>query len=388
MFLLFLKRSFMKRLPKTSSCIVVLALSTALVFYALNVRQYGAKDVERTLRQMGPNLLVLPGQHFPSKSGQARFLDEIRMRSVMSELRSKGASLSAPFLYHAGSVSGKAVMAAGVELGELKHIYPYMQAQNQEENNDAATAPDAAWVGARAAKILGIKYRRPFTLSFIQNGAKISMRLNPRVIFSTGESEDDHIFVSLPLLQKILHFDGKISLVAATLPAGNSFENLPQSLERKLHHDVQVKLAYALAKTQVSFIRSVSSFLWVVAWILLMLSGCNVTAIFMAVFYERMQEMALLKTLGAGRAHLFLFFFMESLLIGALGGIFGVLLGAVTLNIVFHQIFGSAFFSAEGRSVLPFALSFLCALFVTTAATLLPLLKVLKVSPTVVLKGE
>lgn len=387
-FLLFLKRSFMKRLPKTSSCIVVLALSTALVFYALNVHQYGAMDVERTLRQMGPNVLVFPKEDRSEKSGGMRFLDESRMRAVMSELHSHGASLSVPFLYHAGKVSGKAVVAAGVELGKLKRIYPYMQLQYREENAGTTSAPDAAWVGARAAKILGIKRHQPFLLSFVRDGKKISMRLNTQVIFSTGESEDDRIFVSLQSLQETLHLEGKISLVTATLPAGSSFEIIPQTIEKKLAYTVQVKLAYALAKTQASFVQSVSSFLWVVAWILLVLSGCNVTAIFMAIFYERMQEMALLKTLGAGRAHLFLFFFAESLLIGSLGGIFGVFLGAVTLNIVFRQIFGAALFSAGGQSWTPFLISFLCALLSTTAATFLPLLKVLKVSPTVVLKGE
>lgn len=394
-FFIFLKRSFIKRLPKTLSCIVVLAFSTALVFYALNIQHYGTKNVEQTLRRLGPNLLVLPNKNNKEPVYEASYFNAKQVRSVVNELRVQGAASVVSFLYHVGKLKGQSVVVVGVSIKDLQRSFPYMQIQPRMDVSvkSADSARAAAWIGTRAAGILGIKTGQPLTVLFTSKGGKVSTVLLPHVIFSTGESEDDRIFVELSWLQKTIHLDGKVSLVAATILQHGQIlsasENIiQQSIEHNLHGAAQVKLVYALAKTQASFVQSVSSFLWVVAWILLILSGCNVMATFMAIFYERMQEMALLKTLGAGRSHLFVFFFAESLLTGVTGGILGVFLGAFSLQFVFEQVFGVSVSAAGALHFQSFAFSFMSAIFITIISTFLPLLRVMKVSPTVALKGE
>lgn len=380
----------MKRLPKTFSCIVALAFSTALVFYALNIQGYGTKNVEQTLRRLGPNLLVLPKKNNKGPVYEASYFNAKQVRSVLNELRVQGASSAVSFLYHVGKLKGQSVVVAGVSMKDLQRSFPYMQIQ---QRIDAESARETAWIGTRAARILGVKTGQPMTVVFTRKGGKVSTVLEPQVIFSTGESEDDKIFVDLSWLQKTLHLDGKVSLIAATiLQHGQIFsasaDIIQQSIQHHLHGAAQVKLVYALAKTQASFVQSVSSFLWVVAWILLILSGCNVMATFMAVFYERMQEMALLKTLGASRRHLFVFFFAESFLTGVTGGILGLFLGVFSLQFVFEQVFGASVFAAGALQFQSFAFSFMSAIFITIVSTFLPLLRVMKVSPTVALKGE
>ena len=111
-------------------------------------------------------------------------------------------------------------------------------------------------------------------------------------------------------------------------------------------------------------------------------------ATFMAIFYERMQEMALLKTLGASRSHLFVFFLAESFLTGVTGGILGIFLGAFSLQFVFKQVFGVSVSAARALQFQSFAFSFMSAIFITIVSTFLPLIRVMKVSPTVALKGE
>lgn len=385
-FLRFLSSSVMKRLPKTLSCILVLSLSSTLVFYALNFQRYGSKDVEKKLRGIGPNMLVLPGQTgFP-------YLDKEHVRIILRALQLNGAVNSSAFLYKIGSVEEKQVVVSGAELSRMKNIFPYMREESKwlrpRQNSKKSTS--VAWVGSRAADVLSLRAGEPFTLEFTEDGKKISRRFVPEIVFATGDAEEDKIFVELKTLQDILRADGNVSLIAASLPSSASLfpEDFKKGIENKLQGIVQVKLLHAIAQTQVSFVQSVSRFLWVVSWILLILTAMGISSTFMSVVYERMQEMALLKTLGAGRKDLLVFFLTESALIGAAGGALGLALGIGSLSFVFKRVLEMPVAVVDAGLFGTMAVSFLCAVCVTILGSVFPLLKVVRISPTAALKGE
>lgn len=382
----FLMRSMVKRLPKTLSCMMVLSLSTTLVFYALSFQRFGSKDVEKQLRDIGPNMLVLPGQT------SSPYLDRQQVRRVMRELKVNGAAQPAAFLYKIGSVEGKQVVVAGVDLSRMKIIFPYLREVETWSGSkaDLAQKHAVAWMGTRAADVLGARPGRPFTLTFIENGKRISRQFTPEGSFATGDTEDDKIFVDINTLQNILHMDGKVSLVAASLPSAVSLfpEDFKKVIENKMKGHVQVRFLHALSGTQASFVQSVSRFLWIVSWILLLLTAMGISATFMSIVYERMQEMALLKTLGAGQTHLLVFFLTESVMLGAAGGFAGLFLGIGSLSFVFRQLLEMPVSILDAGILRALFISFFCAIAVTVLGSALPLLKVVSVSPAAALKGE
>ncbi len=376
----------MKRLPKTLSCMCVLSLSTVLVFYALSMERYGSKDVEQKLRNMGPNFLVLPALN------ASRYIDAERAGALLKELQAQGAVRPYAVLYKIGSVEQTPVVVSGVKLSEMHSLFPYMRIHSQGGGLSGKNSGVAgsAWVGIHAADMLGVREGSPFKIAFTENGKKILRSFTAHVIFMTGDAEEDKIFVELNALQKSLGLHGKVSMIAASLPSSVSLfpQDFKNVIESKMNGRVQVKLLHALAKTQVSFVQSVSRFLRLVAWMLLLLSGLGIMATFMSIVYERMQEMALLKTLGASRKHLFVFFFTESAAIGAAGGALGIFIGLSSVSFVFRSLFETPVMLLDAGILRALFISFLCAILITVFGSILPLLKVLKVPPTLVLKGE
>lgn len=385
-FMRFLWRSVVKRLPKTLSCMCVLSLSTVIVFYALSIERYGSRDVEQKLRDMGPNFLVLPTQN------TSPHMDEELAVKIQKELEVQGAVRPFAVLYKIGKVAQTSVVISGVKLSGLKSLFPYMRIHSQEDSLSfkKSNIADAAWVGSHAADMLGVRAGKPFKAEFMENGKKIVRSFKTQVVFTTGDAEDDKIFVELNVLQESLGLHGKVSMIAASLPTSVSLfpQDFQKVLENKMNGRARVKLLRAIAKTQVSFVQSVSRFLWLVAWMLLLLSGLGIMATFMSIVYERLQEMALLKTLGASRKHLFVFFFMESALIGAAGGALGLFIGLSSLSFVFRSLFETPVMLLDAGILRALFVSFFCAILITVLGSILPLLKVMKVPPTLVLKGE
>lgn len=366
----FLKRSIVLRFPRMGFSIFALSLATAFVYCALAVQKIGTEDIENQLRTLGPNLFILPDD-------KTAFLSESQIRKIQAQLSdsASGHIETIPVLYQIGRVKGNPVVAAGVPMQKLKRVYPYVKVLWREDRKEPS-----AWVGEKAFKHLGFSKDRSFKITF--NAFAVS--LFPGAIFVTGEAEDSQIFVDMDVLQKAPGLEGKYSLLAVSIPA--SAMDVVNALQKQAN--IQVKLLTAVTSGQQAFAKKVSSFLWVVAGILLLLSGCSLLATFLSLFLERLSEVALMKTLGAKKKELMLMFLLESALTGVFSGIIGIIVGIQCFNLIASQLFSGHVSSISFTAMIPALLSFSSAVCVALTASFIPLRASLEVPASVVLKGE
>ena len=103
-----------------------------------------------------------------------------------------------------------------------------------------------------------------------------------------------------------------------------------------------------------------------------------------AVVTERRREIGLRKAIGASDASLIKEFMGESVLLGAIGGILGAIIGFVFAQVVSVNVFGS---SISFRPLLAI-ITIIVSILITALTCVLPIRSTTKVDPALVLKGE
>ena len=244
---------------------------------------------------------------------------------------------------------------------------------------NAATAREpVAVLGSGAAERLGID--RVYPGERIWAGGQwlyVAGILRPAVLVSAIDSS---VLVGYPAAQKYLGFDGHPStiylraqnervtavddLLAATANPGNPGQvNVSQPSA--------VLVAQAEAKSALNGL-----FLGLGA-VALLVGAVGVANIMIISVLERRSEIGLRRALGATRGHIRIQFLSEAVLLGLLGGVVGVALGAASTAVYAH--------SKQWATVIPtvaWAGGFAASLAIGAAAGLMPALRAARLSPT------
>ena len=139
-------------------------------------------------------------------------------------------------------------------------------------------------------------------------------------------------------------------------------------------------------------------------WLLLislLVCGVGITNSMLIAVAERYKEIGTMKTLGALDKHILVFFLLESLIIGTLGGIGGYITGIIAAMIYGAVQYGNFAFIAKamGEPLITFSLSIpsvltlfvisvILAIFLTIIAALYPAYYAAKLSPAEALRYE
>ena len=139
-------------------------------------------------------------------------------------------------------------------------------------------------------------------------------------------SPDSSIFVSLPEAESLLNtYSYNVVLVQATntttAPAVDTL------LTTIYGSDAEILSVQALAATVSSVIGSISLLLGSIAGISLIVAGISILSIMMVSVTERTREIGILKSIGFKNGEVLTLFLAEAVVIGLVGGIFGVALG-------------------------------------------------------------
>ena len=226
-----------------------------------------------------------------------------------------------------------------------------------------------------------------------------------RGVLETGEAEDEQVLAPLATVQRLGGLEGKVRRVevsALTKPedsfARSDLGRLsPEELDRwyctpyassiayqiqQAIPEAQVKPIYPIADAEGRILNRVSILMGVLALAALITAGLAVASMTLATTLERRAEIGLFKSLGATDARVAALLLLEAGALGLVGGIAGYLLGSVLAWRVALAVFGVPI--SVHLVMLPVCLAL--ALGVTLAGSALPLGRVLKVSPAIVLR--
>ncbi len=230
-------------------------------------------------------------------------------------------------------------------------------------------------------------------------------RFTIRGILESGGPEEDQLFAPLAAVQKLAGLEGKIRRVevsALTKPEdafaradvtklnGEEFDRwycTPYASSiayqiRQVMPAAEAKPVYQVADTEGKIMDRVGILMWALVVAALATAALAVASMMLANVLERRAEIGLFKSLGATDARVVTLFMLEALVIGLAGGVAGYLGGTVLARTLAATVFGAP--SGVHWVILPAALA--VALLVALAGSALPLARVLKFSPAVVLR--
>jgi putative ABC transport system permease protein len=363
----FLLRSLNMRGPAFLLAFLAITVGATVTATVLNLKAGLQEKMSRELRAYGPNLLIV--------SRAAAMLEEQALDAVPGALGSQVNLV--PVLIAGGTAAGHAATIVGVDFESLRRLYPGWRI---EPAPPAPSAGPGCILGAALARRAG---KRPGEQVDIRTGTRPAT-LPIAGVLSTGEAEDEQVFVPLAYLQDLLDRPGWISFAALSIDGGApEVERAGAAIERALPR-AQARPLRAIAMAQGAILERLDRMMLLLTLVILVLSGLCLVTTLMSMVVERESEIGLARAIGAGDGAIFRMFLGEVGLLGVLGAFAGLLLGAGVTRLIGRGLFGAAI---EPRlSVVPVVLGL--SMVICLIAVYVPLRRALAIQPAAALRGD
>lgn len=412
MFHRILARSILKRKGKIAIAVVAVmmgaSVTTALLTVSLDVND----KMNYEFRKFGANLLVLPqsdtisvgiGQFGFGAVTEQKYINQSDLYKIKTIYWANNVLGYAPFLYQAvtlehGEATSVAILTGtwfekDTVLADGTVFRTGARTINswwEVEGDWVADADDSrdAMIGVNIAERLGlgmgdtVKARYSERLDDIGNATTIELRVVGTV--STGDSEDDQVFVGLDVAQNLVGKTGKVHTVqVSALCTECPVDEFAAEIEEKIPY-VDAKTVKQLANAEMSLLSKIENMMLLVSSVALSASALGVATTMTASVVERRKEIGLMKSMGAENGRIASLFLAEAGIMGTIGGILGYVVGLVLAYFIGQSVFGSQV--APSLFVLPVAMGI--GVGVALLASLLPVRRATKVEPAVVLRGD
>ncbi len=342
----------------------------------LNLQLDAERKFTQEFRTLGANVLVAP----PRAGGSAGLEPPLMGQSVLEPIaaaRTERVVAAAPYLYIVASVGNRGVIVSGTWLDEVRRMASWWAVEG--EWIAARDDLDRCLVGRHAARQLGASPGRTIELRY---GGR-SRRLRVAGIVDAGGTEDNQIFVNLPVAQELSGMQGRIGLVQLSV-RGSPAEIL--GFTARLMHllpGLQVRPLRQLAEAEGQLLGRVRLLILSTVVLILGLTALSVLSTMTALALERRQDVGLMKALGGSTRRVVRLFLAEVSLLGAAGGLLGYLGGLLLGSFIGRSVFDTPI--AWRPEVLPLTVALMVAVAMVGA---LPLRLLGRVPPAVILRGD
>ncbi len=384
------------------------AVSASLVAISLDVQG----KVSRELRSFGANITIEPKvEGLAGLAGQRRFLSEEDIPKAKTIFWRHNIIGLTPFLEleallevaHSGATSKRKVMGAWFDHsimlpGEsepfdagVSSVMPWW------EVSGSAPGEGEALVGVSLAQELGIKSGD--TVRLMGRDLRVSGTL------STGGAEDGLLVLNLNELQSLSGNEGALTRVmvsALTTPMDEFAYKDPDTMSKveyekwyctgyvtsiakqleEVFGGSRVKPIWRVAETEGRVLERLTVLVYLLTLAALVAAALGMSTTLAASVLRRLDEIALMKAVGADRMGISIIFLAETFIIGLAGGLVGYLISLAAAHYIGVEVFGSAL---DQKGILLPA-SILSALGISSLAAWLPIRRALMVKPAVVLK--
>jgi putative ABC transport system permease protein len=378
LFLRFVAQSIRRAPRRKAMAIAAVALGSAVATAMVGAMLDVGDRVNRELRSLGANLLVIPkSASLPVDIGGIRyqpaakdeFIPEAAVPKIKSIFWSLNITALAPSLYAQTKIDGRDVPVEGVwfrrELRAPDGTYSAagLRALNRTWQIQGRWIDDRQPDDRATECILG----EALALSLaLQPGSTVKLLDEPfKVvgILSTGAQEDDRAFVRLEVLERLTRRSGQVDAIevgALTKPedafARKDFSKMkPAEYDRwyctpyisSIAHQIDEVLPMAVAHpirrvadNEGQVLNKVRGLMVLIALAALATAALTVWSVMATTVLERRYEIAIMQATGASRAMIATLFGAEVALQGSLGGLIGAMAGAQLSGAVSQTVFG------------------------------------------------
>jgi putative ABC transport system permease protein len=410
MLLVLLRQSFANQKRAMAVMVASVAMGTAISASLITISLDITGKVARELRSFGANVVIEPRvEGFADIAGERRYLrveDLPRAKTIFWRHNILGL---APFLdaeveLQAGGTR-RTVPAIGTWIDRRLPL-PGEQAEFQ-----VGTVTVLPWWEVRGAPPEGGSVLLGESLA-----ADLGLHAGDTVLvggrsyavsgtLATGEGEDRSVIFGLEELQRIVGREGAVSrvLVSALTTPMDAFAykdpttmtkaeyekwyctGYVTSISKQLEEVFQggrAKPIWKVAASEGTVLGRMSVLVYLLTAATLVAAAIGMSTTMAASILRRLEEIGLMKALGADRMRIVGIFLVEALVIGLAGGLIGYLFSLGVSDWIGMRVFSTAI---EDRGMLLPA-SLLSALGIAVAGSLLPIRRALNVQPAVVLK--
>ena len=278
------------------------------------------------------------------------------------------------------------VVAVGAEPATMANVMRYrLTGQPLPESGALPSGKLPAVVGARLARRASFAPTGPpWLIAVIVGGRRADAEVT--AVLTTGESEDDQIFVPIPALEALTGLSGRRSALLVQVPGRpEAVAHIVSALQARARSvGIDAKVLRRIAATGAAALAKIRGLLAILSLVVVAASLLSAGTVLMEQAIERRGEVGLMKSLGATNREVASLVLVEAGLLGLSGGVAGSLGGVAIADLLERVVFGSPL--TLPAFVPPLAV--LLGLLLTGAAVALPLRASLAVLPAVALRED
>jgi putative ABC transport system permease protein len=401
-------RSIFNQKKAASVMVLSVAVGTAVAASLLALSFDISTKISRELRSFGANIVVQPRiAGIAGMSGQQRYLRESDIPKAKIIFWKHNILGIAPQLLARDEGTGVTVLGTWYERtilvpGEKAGFRTGAAAVMPWWSIDGAwpSVPDELLAGAGLAQRKGIGAGDQVIVS--------GQRLRISGIVTTGGKEDEMLVGELATVQRLFGLAGKVSRVfvsALTTPMDEFAYKDPAGMtpkeyekwyctgyvtsiakqleEEKIFAGATARPIWPVAETEGRVLNRLQLLITLLTAVSLAAAALGIATTMIMSLLKRTEEVALMKGLGANTAQTVTVFLSQALLIGLAGGLMGYLLSLLIAGYLGVQVFGTAFH--QKGILLPISLG--VAEVICLLGAYLPIRRVLRIRPAIVLKG-
>jgi len=314
-----------RRKARMAFLTIGLAVGIATMVTLVTLTSSMSSDIGRKMDEFGANILITPqsndlamsygGISLGGVTFDQREIREADLNRIFSIKNRKNIAAVSPKVLGGVRVQGKPVLLVGVDFAEELKMKQWWKVFGSEPKHDHELL-----LGSQTASILNVM---PGDSLQIQGETfKVS-----GVLDQTGSQDDSLIFAPLAKVQRLLHKEGKITLVEVAAlcsgcPIGDMVNQLAELLPEAKVTAIQQVVAARL-KTLDQFRR----FSYAMAFVVIFIGSLIVFVTMMGSVNERTTEIGVFRAIGFRKTHIMRIILLEAALVSLLAGVVGYAVG-------------------------------------------------------------
>ena len=356
--------------------LIAVVAGAAVCSALVNLHLDAERKLTREFRTLGANVVISPARA-AGGSDAAELMDAATLEKI-SSLRTPDVVAAAPYLYVvARAADSRSLILAGTWLDEVRRMSSWWTVEGEwiSSRDDLARC----LVGRAVAKQFNLAPGRELSLNY----AGRSVRLIVAGVVNAGGTEDNQVFVNLPVAQQLAGLDGRIGVVQMSVTGSAAQIERVTSLLSSALPGLDVRPIRQIADAEGQLLSRIRVLIFATVVLILALTALCVLATMAALAMERRRDVGLMKALGGEMSRVVRLFLTEAAILGVVGGFFGWIGGVLLSGWIGRSVFGSAI--SPRLDVLPLTVALM---FGVALAGALPLRLLGKVRPAVILRGE
>lgn len=373
MYLKMITSSLVRRRSRMLVALLAIAIGSTVLSGLLTIYYDIPRQMGTVFRSYGANLIFLPAE------SEAKIMEE-QIGAIKQAIDPDKLVGFAPYIYQSAKVNEQPYMIAATDLESAKSNSPYWLVRGNWPHNKKEVL-----IGHEISRNIELSVGDTFIVNTPKSNGDVTVtECTVSGIVTTGGVEEEFIFMSLEDIKGIIGYDDRFDVIECSIDGNQEYLKSIADTVSKQVSGITPRLVKRVTESQDVVLSKLQALVWIVTIIVLFLTMICVTTTMMAVVAERRKEIGLKKALGASNSSVVKDFMGEAVMLGLIGGIFGVVLGYVFADNVSISVFArEVSFPVQ---LAPFTV--IASIIITIVSCLFPVRATVDIDPALVLRGE